>query len=92
MTLPVNDLELKVLRCLQQDKKTHSFVYLPERPGLRNENTFQKGQSETGLPDVIRSGIYRADQEKDFRVIIKTPQVEFSVLSKNFTFNKVLTR
>lgn len=40
---------------------------------------------------MIRSSIYRVEEGKDFRVVFKMPQLEFSVLSKNFTFIKVLT-
>lgn len=44
------------------------------------------------MPDIIRSSIYKVKEGKDFRVVFKMPYLEFSVLSKNFTFIKVLTR
>jgi hypothetical protein len=79
-------LELRLLSSLHQDKKTHLYTY-SEKPSKQREEA-----KVDDMPDVIRSSLYRVEEGKDFRVVFKMPQLEFSVLSKNFTFIKVLTR
>lgn len=44
------------------------------------------------VPYTIRSSMLIHDQNRDFQVIIKLPNIEFSIPSKNFSFIKLLTR
>jgi hypothetical protein len=43
------------------------------------------------LPDIIRTSMFNHDKNKEFSVLIKMPCIEYSILSKNFTFLKTLT-
>ena len=44
------------------------------------------------VPDMIRSSMLIHHAKKDFQVLIKMPCIEYSILAKNFTFLKTLTR
>ncbi len=44
------------------------------------------------MPDIIRSSMLIHDKKRDFSVLIKMPSIEYSILAKNFTFLKTLTR
>ncbi len=56
---------------------------------LTNEN---KETASDLFPDTIRSSVLLHESNRDFSVIIKLPCIEYSILSKNFTFLKYLTR
>jgi hypothetical protein len=47
---------------------------------------------EETLPEIMRSSMLYHAKHKDFSVLIKMPCIEYSILAKNFTFLKTLTR
>jgi|LauGreDrversion4_2_1035121.scaffolds.fasta_scaffold550582_1 hypothetical protein len=44
------------------------------------------------LPEMIRTSMLINETKKDFQVIIQFPSIEYSIIAKNFTFLKTLTR
>ena len=44
------------------------------------------------MPEMIRTSMLINETKKDFQVIIRFPSIEYSIIAKNFTFLKTLTR
>ena len=55
------------------------------------EEKFDPNTLDDTLPDIIRTSMFNHDKNKEFSVLIKMPCIEYSILSKNFTFLKTLT-
>lgn len=59
---------------------------------LEDDDKTDAAAVDDTVPDIIRSSMLIHQAKKDFSVLIKMPCIEYSILAKNFTFLKTLTR
>ncbi len=78
------------MESLQFNDKSNTFIYVDKKILSKNSKS-KEGQDKMNNIEELKSSFYVFNSNKDYKIIIRMPTIEYSMPSSNFLFIKYLS-